>query len=96
MNTLETFRRAHGLTYRELTRLCGGLSLNAVYRHCKGRTITAESAVIYAEALRIPRSALRPDLWPPEENRPRPHDGPGTQIPSTPKGLREPATRANA
>ncbi len=66
-NALETFRTTRGLTYRELTEACGGRSLNAVYRHCKGDKIAAESAVVYSRNLGIPLSELRPDLWPPEE-----------------------------
>ncbi len=66
-NALEAFRSARGLTYRELTKVCGGRSLNAVYRHCKGDKIAAESAVVYSRNLGIPLSDLRPDLWPPEE-----------------------------
>lgn len=69
-NALETFRTARGLTYRELTEACGGRSLNAVYRHCKGDKIAAESAVVYSRNLGIPLSELRPDLWPPEEGQP--------------------------
>lgn len=65
-NALETFRTTRGLTYRELTEACGGRSLNAVYRHCKGDKIAAESAVVYSRNLGIPLSELRPDLWPPD------------------------------
>lgn len=60
------------MTYRALTETCRGLSLFAVYSHCRGDKITAEAAVIYADVLGIPRSALRPDLWPPEP--PATHD----------------------
>lgn len=59
------------MTFRALTEVCRGLSLFAVYRHCKGDKITAEAAVIYADVLGIPRSELRPDLW-----APRPEDAP--------------------
>ena len=65
-NALENFRTAHGLTFRQLAMACGGRSLNAVYRHCKGEKIAAESALLYSRALGIPRSELRPDLWPPD------------------------------
>lgn len=69
-NALETFRLARGLTFRELTEACGGRSLNAVYRHCKGAKIAAESAIIYSQNLGIPLSELRPDLWPPTSAAP--------------------------
>ena len=66
-NVLENFRRTHGLTFRALANMCGERSLNAVYRHCRGEKISAESAVLYAKTLGIPRSEIRPDLWPPTE-----------------------------
>lgn len=54
------------MTYRDLAHACGGeRSLYAVYRHCKSARIPAESAMVYAKKLGIPRSELRPDLWPP-------------------------------
>lgn len=54
------------MTYRDLAHACGGeRSLYAVYRHCKSEHIPAESAMVYAKNLGIPRSELRPDLWPP-------------------------------
>lgn len=64
-NALEKYRRQHGLTYRALTDACKGRSLFAVYNHCNCDRIPAESAVLYADSLGIPRSELRPDLWPP-------------------------------
>lgn len=64
-NALEEYRRQHGLTYRALTEACKGRSLFAVYNHCNCSKIPAESAVLYADALGILRSELRPDLWPP-------------------------------
>lgn len=37
-------------------------------QHLKGtRSISAEQALKYERLLGIPRSELRPDLWPPEE-----------------------------
>lgn len=63
-NALENYRRQHGLTYRALTDACKGRSLFAVYQHCNCDRIPAESAVLYADSLGIPRSELRPDLWP--------------------------------
>ncbi len=65
-NALEKFRTDRGLTFRQLAMACGGRSLNAVYRHCKGEKIAAESALLYSRALGIPLCELRPDLWPPE------------------------------
>lgn len=65
-NALEAFRRDRKMTYRDLAHACGGeRSLYAVYRHCKSEHIPAESAMVYAKNLGIPRSELRPDLWPP-------------------------------
>ena len=65
-NALEAFRRDRKMTYRDLAHACGGeRSLYAVYRHCKSAHIPAESAMVYAKRLGIPRSELRPDLWPP-------------------------------
>lgn len=64
-NALETFRQTQGLTFRELAAACRSRGLNAVYRHCKAGKIPAEAAAEYSEALGIPRSELRPDLWPP-------------------------------
>lgn len=40
-------------------------------QHLKGtRSISAEQALKYERLLGIPRSELRPDLWPPEEGQP--------------------------
>ena len=63
-NALKNYKEQQGLTFRKLASICG-YSLNAVYRHCNVK-IPAEAAVHYATCLGIPRSELRPDLWPPE------------------------------
>lgn len=65
---LETYRQKLGLTYRELTKRCSGLSLFAVHSHCKGtKKVSPESAMIYEESLGIPKEIFRPDLWPPDK-----------------------------
>ena len=64
-NALEVFRIERGMTFRELASACSSRGLNAVYRHCKADKIPAEAAAEYSEAFGIPRSELRPDLWPP-------------------------------
>lgn len=47
--------------------LCG-LNVSTVWRHAqKKRTISPHAALRYAKFLGIPLSALRPDLWPPQE-----------------------------
>ena len=56
---------ARGLTPAEAARKLGMLYVH-VWRHYTGRRgITAEYAIKYEKALGIPRSELRPDLWPP-------------------------------
>ncbi len=39
-----------------------------LYKQLKGeRSVGPRSAILYEEKLDIPRSELRPDLWPPEK-----------------------------
>lgn len=66
-NAIEKYRQDHGLTYEKLALNVGFSSRGAVFNHCSGqRSISAESAKRYSQALGIPLSELRPDLWPPE------------------------------
>lgn len=69
-NILEKYRVSNSLTYRGLAKRCGSRSLNAVFRHCHGQLISAESAMVYSKSLGIPLCDLRPDLWPPDEPKP--------------------------
>lgn len=44
-----------------------GMPYQSVYRQYRGdRNPSAEYALLYERILGIPRSELRPDLWPPE------------------------------
>lgn len=46
-----------------------GVPFSTTFRHATGqRRISAEFAVRYHEALGIPLSAMRPDLWPEGKN----------------------------
>lgn len=48
-----------------------GIPYNTVYQHVYGkRRMTADAALRYEEKLGIPRSELRPDLWPPNNDHP--------------------------
>ena len=73
---LERYRRDHELTFKQLSVKVGVKSVSVVYAHCMGtRKMCAENAVAYSNTLGIPRSELRPDLWPP-----------ATATPATPRG----------
>ena len=63
---IERYRQEHKLTLRALAAKTGITSLGTLFRHCRGANISAEIAVRYHNALGIPLSDLRPDLWPPE------------------------------
>lgn len=40
---------------------------STLYQHVHGqRTIRGEQAILYEATLDVPRSTLRPDLWPPK------------------------------
>lgn len=42
-----------------------GLSYQCIFQHVKGkRKVSANDAIRYERLLMIPRSELRPDLWP--------------------------------
>lgn len=64
--TLEDYRMARGMTFRQMAACCGFKSATTVWQHCCGvRRVSPESAVKYQKSLGIPLSELRPDLWPP-------------------------------
>lgn len=47
-----------------------GIPHMTLRQHIKGtRSISAEQAIKYERLLGIPRSELRPDLWPPESSQ---------------------------
>ena len=53
------------------SKLCGvdGLDYCYAYKQYMGqRGLSAEYALVYERLFGIPRSELRPDLWPPQEN----------------------------
>lgn len=46
-----------------------GISYPTFFQHLTGtRRVSPEMAIFYEEKLGIPRSELRPDLWPPAES----------------------------
>lgn len=55
-----------------------GVPFHNIYKQYKGeRGVGPNSALLYERILGIPRSELRPDLWPPEVNWDgSPHDQP--------------------
>lgn len=63
MTNLQNAFTQRGITLRDAFRR--GVPYHRMIKHWHGqRTISAESAVMYEEVLGIPRSELRPDLWP--------------------------------
>ena len=53
-----------------------GLPYTTLWQHYTGRRkITAEQAMKYERVLGIPRSELRPDIWPPTEAAPTTRSG---------------------
>lgn len=59
-NTLEIFRRQHGLTYRELASALG-LSLNLTYRRCHLEALPVGDAIRSAHHLGVPLQTLWPE-----------------------------------
>lgn len=54
------------------SKLCGveGLNYPYAYKQYMGqRGLSAKYALVYERLFGIPRSELRPDLWPPEEEK---------------------------
>ena len=73
MNTLQQAFQVRGLSCREAAQ--AGLRYQTVWLHVHGfRNIGVKSALRYEAVLGIPRSELRPDLWPPAETIPSPSD----------------------
>jgi DNA-binding transcriptional regulator YdaS (Cro superfamily) len=55
---------------RELQKICGFKSYSQFWCVVTGRSrATAEVAVKIAAATGIPKSTIRPDLWPPRKSR---------------------------
>ena len=64
MNTLKKAFERRGLTCIEAPRL--GAPYQTLYKQYRGdRNVGVQSALLYEQLLGIPRSELRPDLWPP-------------------------------
>ncbi len=64
MNTLKKAFERRGLTCIEAARL--GAPYQTLYKQYRGdRNVGVQSALLYEQLLGIPRSELRPDLWPP-------------------------------
>ena len=58
-----------GMTIPEIAKE-SGFPYTTVWRHAVGqRAISPEAALVYENTLGVPRSKLRPDLWPPDENK---------------------------
>ena len=67
MNTLREIVSRSGLNLRAFCREYG-LPYNTLRQHVLGlRAVSPEMAMRYEGRLGIPRSSLRPDLWPPKE-----------------------------
>ena len=65
---LETYRLEHSLTYDGLARAVGTSARSTVFNHCHGaRSVSPKFAILYEKKLGIPKSDLRPDIWPKEE-----------------------------
>lgn len=65
MNRLKLALQSRGLTPSEAAKT--GLSLTTVQKHYYGsREVGPMYALKYERILGIPRSELRPDLWPPD------------------------------
>lgn len=68
MNILQEALARKGLTYKEAIRR---VPYHAFFKQWHGkRSIGPKSAILYERVLGIPRSELRPDLWPPEDVTP--------------------------
>lgn len=58
-----------GMTIPEIAKK-SGFPYTTVWRHAVSqRAISPEAAIVYEKTLGIPRSELRPDLWPPEDRQ---------------------------
>jgi len=63
MNALNSYRLENKLTFEALALITGN-DKTSIFRHCHGKKIKPEDAVMYETTLGIPRHQLRPDLWP--------------------------------
>lgn len=67
MTILKVALEKRGITIREAAR--AGIPYCTVWQQCKGmRPVGPHAALRYEAVLGIPRSELRPDLWPPAES----------------------------
>ena len=70
MNALEKFRREHGYTLMAMAQAVGYRSRSTILKQIRGYVaISAEAALKYNRVFGIPLEELRPDLWPPEEEK---------------------------
>lgn len=66
MNTLKESLDRRGLTVPEASKK--GVPYHALYKQYAGlRTVGVRCALLYESVLGIPRSELRPDIWPPSQ-----------------------------
>lgn len=69
MNALKKSLDSRGLTPIEASKI--GVPYHNIYKQYKGeRNVGIKSALLYERVLGIPRSELRPDLWPPKHITP--------------------------
>lgn len=70
MNIIDQYRTEHGLSYAKMAAMAGFSARSVVYAHCHNlRVVSAESAVKYNRTFGIPLCQIRPDLWPPENEK---------------------------
>ena len=74
MNILKEALDRRGLTCPEAARR--GVPYHNIFKQYKGeRGVGVKSALLYEAVLGIPRSELRPDIWPPTEAAPTTRPG---------------------
>ncbi|WP_417292560.1 hypothetical protein [Desulfovibrio porci] len=67
-NALRKAFERRGLTPKDVAKRGGGLKYVTLYQQYSGlRPVGPRSAILYEQMLGIPKSELRPDLWPPEK-----------------------------
>lgn len=65
MNRLKAIFDSMGITPLDASKK--GLPYHALFKQYKGeRNVGPKCAILYEQVLGIPRSMLRPDIWPPE------------------------------
>ena len=65
MNTLQLALKRRSMTMTEASKK--GIPLSTITKHCNGmRELGLKAVLRYETLLGIPRSELRPDLWPPQ------------------------------